>query len=172
MATNHTTNYQLNQWLSTDQVLRADFNADNAKIDAALHAVDRRRLQVLQSYALEEASSEVIISLEDLDWSQWRTVHIDVVPAAGSSNQLYVCYGRSFLDRIGVCSTTWNHLILLPYGQPEMRVTALFWGDSMENEAQGPKFDLWLPPVPLWLLSGHPERSSPPQRRNTPDPAP
>ena len=33
----------------------------------------------------------------------------------------------------------------------------------MENEAQGPKFDLWLPPVPLWLLSGHPERSSPPQ---------
>ena len=36
-------------------------------------------------------------------------------------------------------------------------------GDSMENEAQGPKFDLWLPPVPLWLLSGHPERSSPPQ---------
>ena len=41
-------------------------------------------------------------------------------------------------------------------------------GDSMENEAEGPKFDLWLPPVPLWLLSGHPERSSPPQRRNTP----
>ena len=38
----------------------------------------------------------------------------------------------------------------------------------MENEAQGPKFDLWLPPVPLWLLSGHPERSSPPQRRNSP----
>ena len=36
-------------------------------------------------------------------------------------------------------------------------------GDSMENEAEGPKFDLWLPPVPLWLLSGHPERSSPPQ---------
>ena len=33
----------------------------------------------------------------------------------------------------------------------------------MENEAERPKFDLWLPPVPLWLLSGHPERSSPPQ---------
>ena len=44
-------------------------------------------------------------------------------------------------------------------------------GDSMENEAEGPKFDLWLPPVPLWLLSGHPERSSPPQRRNSPSPA-
>ena len=64
-------------------------------------------------------------------------------------------------------------------------------GDSMENEAERPRFDLWLPPVPLWLLSGHPERSSPPaapagafrsatarraalsaeMRRNSPDPA-
>ena len=29
MATNQTTNYQLNQWEPTDQVLRTDFNADN-----------------------------------------------------------------------------------------------------------------------------------------------
>ena len=36
MATNHTTSYELSQWLSTDQVLRTDFNADNAKLDAAL----------------------------------------------------------------------------------------------------------------------------------------
>ena len=36
MASNYTTNYQLNQWEPTDQVQRTDFNADNAKIDAAL----------------------------------------------------------------------------------------------------------------------------------------
>ena len=36
MATNQTENYDLNQWLSTDQVLRTDFNTDNAKVDAAL----------------------------------------------------------------------------------------------------------------------------------------
>ena len=36
MSTNHTTNYGLCQWLATDQVLRTDFNADNAKIDTAL----------------------------------------------------------------------------------------------------------------------------------------
>ena len=36
MATNHTTNYQLNQWEATDQVLRTDFNQDNQKIDGAL----------------------------------------------------------------------------------------------------------------------------------------
>lgn len=39
MATNHTEHYELNQWLATDQVLRTDFNADNAKLDAALHAL-------------------------------------------------------------------------------------------------------------------------------------
>ena len=36
MAANQTTNYQLNQWEATDQILRTDFNADNAKVDAAL----------------------------------------------------------------------------------------------------------------------------------------
>ena len=36
MATNHTSNYQLCQWEASDQVLRSDFNADNAKVDAAL----------------------------------------------------------------------------------------------------------------------------------------
>ena len=36
MATNQTTNYQLNQWEPTDQVLHIDFNADNAKVDTAL----------------------------------------------------------------------------------------------------------------------------------------
>ena len=34
-----TTNYQLNQWDAEDRVTREDFNADNAKIDAAIKAV-------------------------------------------------------------------------------------------------------------------------------------
>ena len=33
---NHTTNYQLSQWVKSDQVKMEDFNADNAKLDAAL----------------------------------------------------------------------------------------------------------------------------------------
>ena len=33
---NQTTNYQLNQWEPGDRVTRADFNADNARLDAAL----------------------------------------------------------------------------------------------------------------------------------------
>ena len=39
MPTNHTPNYQLNQWEAEDKVLRTDFNEDNAKIDRALGAL-------------------------------------------------------------------------------------------------------------------------------------
>ena len=36
----HTTNYNLNQWEDADRVTRADVNADNAKLDAALTGLD------------------------------------------------------------------------------------------------------------------------------------
>ena len=38
MSSNQTQNYQLSQWVKSDQVKMEDFNADNAKIDAALKA--------------------------------------------------------------------------------------------------------------------------------------
>ncbi|NBI11902.1 hypothetical protein D1641_18210 [Colidextribacter sp. OB.20] len=39
---NTTTNYQLNQWDASDRVQRVDFNADNAKIEAALSGLEAR----------------------------------------------------------------------------------------------------------------------------------
>ena len=39
-----TTNYQLNQWAKTDRIMMDDFNADNAKIDAALAAAGNCRI--------------------------------------------------------------------------------------------------------------------------------
>ena len=39
---NATTNYQLSQWDASDRVLRTDFNADNAKIEAALTGLETR----------------------------------------------------------------------------------------------------------------------------------
>ncbi len=46
MPSNQTPNYSLSQWLRDDRVLMEDFNADNAKIDAALkeHAGQLARL--------------------------------------------------------------------------------------------------------------------------------
>ena len=40
MASNHTANYNLSQWEENDEVLRVDFNADNAAIDAGMAALD------------------------------------------------------------------------------------------------------------------------------------
>ena len=38
----HTTNFNLSQWAKSDRIQMADFNADNAKIDAALAALNSR----------------------------------------------------------------------------------------------------------------------------------
>ena len=40
MASNYTENFGLCQWEATDQVLRTEFNEDNAKLDAALSALE------------------------------------------------------------------------------------------------------------------------------------
>ena len=42
MPSNQTPNYALNQWERDDRILMEDFNADNAKIDAAIKAVDAK----------------------------------------------------------------------------------------------------------------------------------
>ena len=46
MATNYTTNYDLCQWEPTDPVIRTDFNADNAKLEAALTALEEARTRL------------------------------------------------------------------------------------------------------------------------------
>lgn len=42
MASNYTENYGLCQWEATDQVLRTEFNEDNAKVDAALQTLSEQ----------------------------------------------------------------------------------------------------------------------------------
>ena len=41
MASEQTANFGLNQWAAEDRVMRTEFNADNAKIDAALGAIPK-----------------------------------------------------------------------------------------------------------------------------------
>lgn len=44
-STNKTATLGLNQWIKTDGVCMADFNADNAKVEAAIAAVTAARVQ-------------------------------------------------------------------------------------------------------------------------------
>ena len=46
MSTNYTENFDLCQWEPTDPVLRTDFNADNAKLEAALTALEEARTRL------------------------------------------------------------------------------------------------------------------------------
>ena len=55
MASNYTEHYELCQWEATDQVQRTDFNADNAKVDAALNT--------LAGQVAEKADGDDLISL-------------------------------------------------------------------------------------------------------------
>ena len=52
-----TENYQLNQWDAADPIRREDFNADNAKLDAALSA--------LQQTADSKADAEDVTALNE-----------------------------------------------------------------------------------------------------------
>ena len=75
MASNQTTNYGLNQWEATDQVLRADFNADNSKIDAALKGLAEK------GTALEEKDSLLENAI-----SQCGNCRMEVVRFTGNGN--------------------------------------------------------------------------------------
>ena len=56
-----TTNYQLNQWAKSDRIMMDDFNADNAKIDAALKANADAMPRILHgSYTGDGAESRKI----------------------------------------------------------------------------------------------------------------
>ena len=59
MATNQTTNYQLNQWEPADQVLRTDFNADNAKLDTALKSLSDQVIQKADASTVSALSQTV-----------------------------------------------------------------------------------------------------------------
>lgn len=77
-----TEQYGLNQWELPDPILMSDFNADNAKIAAALaefkvkvEDLERRKFQRRKFY--RETSSCTILhdAFTDVDWNQFSRVH-------------------------------------------------------------------------------------------------
>lgn len=58
MATNHTANFSLSQWEADDPFIRTDFNADNARIDGVLHALDSGKAPKTDVSALSSAKAD------------------------------------------------------------------------------------------------------------------
>ena len=61
MPTNKTPHYSLSQWERDDRILMEDFNADNAKIDAALgaHGLELAKLSPLPALAAKHGNCQI-----------------------------------------------------------------------------------------------------------------
>ena len=69
MASRHTEHYGLSQWEASDKVERTDFNADNAAVDGALHALAQSKaetavLSQLSGLVAQKADQTALEALE------------------------------------------------------------------------------------------------------------
>ena len=81
-----TTNYQLNQWAKSDRVMMDDFNADNAKIDAALKAnadaiaaettarIAGDALVKLKEITVTSETTQLSIDMSDIDLNLYEKI--------------------------------------------------------------------------------------------------
>ena len=80
-----TQHYQLNQWAADDQVLRTDFNADNAKIDAALGAVKGCNCQLyFQAYTGNVENGPVVHTFP------YRPMAVIIMNSSGSTRMFSI----------------------------------------------------------------------------------
>ena len=136
-----TSNYNLNQWSKEDRVLMEDFNADNAKIDAAIDQVDGRvdglaeskadktavtALQNRMTAAEAKAGARLIqrgtplgaesgvytVSFAGVDWSQWKTVYLLLTIKANTSN---ISIGRNSVQHQAKAYPGKKLLIFYPF---------------------------------------------------------
>lgn len=101
VASNYTEHLGLCQWEARDQVLRTDFNEDNAKIDTILsesHA--RAGMKLIREAVLEQDSTTYSCPLTNIDWSLYSVVCIDLQPICHSSAHLDVKLGSDSTDRM------------------------------------------------------------------------
>lgn len=108
-----TSNYGMNQWELTDRIRMEDFNGDNAKIDAALkgqaealaaetaerqaavaEVSQRAGAQLLKTVSVPSSCSEYVFPLDDIDWSQWKAVHLLFDPYMKSGSMYFYAGGN------------------------------------------------------------------------------
>ncbi|MCI8551495.1 MAG: hypothetical protein HFF56_00635 [Lawsonibacter sp.] len=77
MAANHTPYLHLSQWEASDPVLRADFNADNLKIEHAFR--NFRSAELICSKKAEAADiTELLLDISKVDWSRYFALYMDL----------------------------------------------------------------------------------------------
>lgn len=93
MATNHTQNFELSQWLGTDSFARADFNSDNQKIDAGLKSLENGIAAVpfvlVSSVKLTQEARTMTLDLSGADLSKYLYLELAADIVMPSNRSLY-----------------------------------------------------------------------------------
>lgn len=80
-----TGNYQLNQWEKFDRIMMEDFNADNAKIDAAISSEANRVADLPHGELIcggntETDTTRLDLDVSQVDWSRYWAVFLELDP--------------------------------------------------------------------------------------------
>nr|WP_325195906.1 hypothetical protein [uncultured Oscillibacter sp.] len=142
-----TSNYQLNQWDAEDRILRENFNNDNAKLDAALkqqadalteeaaarenltaEVAEKTSLHLIKSVRLSAPSTRLEVDLSDVDWSQWKAVHI-YISTTGTGN-FRMALGELSNTEVSLDGNFYGRLTLLPLYDPELSASGILFSSS------------------------------------------
>lgn len=103
MSTNYTESFDLCQWEPVDQVQRVDFNADNAKVDAALTA---RNCQIYMTSYTGTGAGDLVFTFPS------KPMFVTIM---GGLNTLFCtiqgsthAHTRLSPDSLGVSSVEWS----------------------------------------------------------------
>lgn len=124
--------FNLNQWELTDRIRMEDFNADNARIEAALaelkakvDELERRKFRQYRFHQADGPRNFLSYPITDVDWAQFSRVHfvLDVYTTAACTLRPYVYTNRS-PDSFQVPASdtprrTQVHITLFPGRRPD-----------------------------------------------------
>lgn len=140
-----TPNLQLNQWAASDPVVRTDFNADNARIDAAVGGIKIPVVKLMEVTTAQNAAS-VELNFAGVDLSEYRGMDI-IINACGvqlgtNTNESYydsLCtrinkdtqYYSAMGDQINLCQATLPRNVNTQYPPDLFQIAHIRWSDIM-----------------------------------------
>lgn len=142
MATNQTTNYQLNQWEPTDAVQRVDFNADNAKLDTALKSLFDQVIQKANQSAVntlitavnQKADASTVSALSSLlnsEVSQRQSADSELQSSILLKGNCEIYHTSYVGDGTNIKSFTFPHKPLLVLAMGDYRMLMAIQGTNL-----------------------------------------
>ena len=162
-----TSNYDLNQWDAGDRVLREDFNADNATIDAALAAADakldstlaqimaRQHFQTITEIPIPATGGRnANLTLPSINWSHYYYVIFEFAvtgtgegmiymngTSGGQSYQIGASSSKSGLAAFSTSSTM--TFLFMPHYSNQHHVSGLFLYGGLGCASSNVKYADW-----------------------------